>query len=992
MRTVFAALLLSLACLCAAQDQAANNLADLRALKVAAPKKWAVVIGASDYSEMGELKYARGDAKEFAQVLIDEFTFKPEDVTLLVDKDQPDRAPTAANIAKSLDRIFKNPKLDRGDLFIFYFNGHGVGTKNGDFLCPTDAKRTDPEKGSLPVKEVMKRIVATGMKNVLIIADACRAGEKNPFGTELQELGNKANLAVMLGCAPGKRSYEYPSLKGGAFTHFLLESMKSPETRLGSGTLWASKIASRVQKEVYEFTERDHGKYAQQPAVWNEERQDVLLGQFTPTGTVETLAFTAALDYAKKKGPHAYQLALAALAELHIHYLHYAKAIEYYKILDQLGAATPKSLYRLASLLIEMGREKEARLFLDRLIADAPSDYWKTASIAIYPGSRYSQAEQFEANRRLWRLSHDPDDGVFLIFTASLISNNLYSEVAAEVGKFYTQDPRMSLYCRAEAELARGDKTIASDLLWQCVDGAGSTAPVHQALLRLLELQLPKPNSDILLKIHAKGIKLDSDALYFWIVQEAQRLRDAEDPEGMMKMIRNGLRGVPMPPEVLELTVLAGQRAKELLPDLEKHITRHPLSWEPYAARWIAQQSDSISPNFRIPDEVLKYVDDPVDVRLQLFNALERVIEDGEVSSTQSLLFNTKFFISVNQFNERFTLDDDLWTYMQRWAENSRRTQQLAKLATAKLYPGVYEGKRSARLMDAAMRIAMNAGDDEAVDRLWKAAEKGGALKTELAWQYLVYKLLRGDTKTAESLLPKMPAPTVFVGAKAPVVVRAYLDLFAGKDKAGIQKILEANEPEGFQDQYVWLMAQGLTGKAEQTASYFVKAALKDDEYDLYSTGAGLRWAWKYLADAGKEEDMCAVAELSSRFFGNPNFAEIGYLPNPKLADYEGSVTFSAQYMGIEGKRPQGSETLQISIDGAGNAKLTMKGLTASGKIDRFGNLKAEGLWDGDKVSFTMKIAPPSYYKSHPDKGTDYAEVINSHFEQIYFELRVASG
>src|ERR1044072_849749 len=134
MRVLLAVAFTFLTCLGLCDSGWEKNLAEVRAMRLAAPRKWAIVIGASDYAELGELKYARDDAREFAQALIDDFTFKPQDVTLLVDKDKPEIAPTSKNISAQLDRVFKDPRLDKGDLFIFYFNGHGVGTKNGDFL------------------------------------------------------------------------------------------------------------------------------------------------------------------------------------------------------------------------------------------------------------------------------------------------------------------------------------------------------------------------------------------------------------------------------------------------------------------------------------------------------------------------------------------------------------------------------------------------------------------------------------------------------------------------------------------------------------------------------------------------------------------------------------------------------------------------------------------------------------------------------------------
>ena len=191
-----------------------------------------MVIGVSKYSDdIGTLNYTSKEARDFAHVLTDKLEFDSNNVTLLADGGTPEEAPTSAHILASLDAMLANPKLDKGNLFLFYFSGHGVATPNGDFLLPDDTQKQKVEEMGVPVRDVIKRIVNAGLKNVLFIADACRSGTKNDFGVELASLCHQANLAVMLGCAPGKRSYEYPELQQGAFTHFLLGGLQAPDLR-----------------------------------------------------------------------------------------------------------------------------------------------------------------------------------------------------------------------------------------------------------------------------------------------------------------------------------------------------------------------------------------------------------------------------------------------------------------------------------------------------------------------------------------------------------------------------------------------------------------------------------------------------------------------------------------------------------------------------------------------------------------------------------------
>ena len=90
------------------------------------------------------------------------------------------------------------------------------------------------------------------LRNILIVADACRAGTQSNFGIALNFVARKSNIALLLGCEPGKKSYEAPALRSGVYTYFLLKSLSNSKNRTPLGGLWASKVARCLEGDFVE--------------------------------------------------------------------------------------------------------------------------------------------------------------------------------------------------------------------------------------------------------------------------------------------------------------------------------------------------------------------------------------------------------------------------------------------------------------------------------------------------------------------------------------------------------------------------------------------------------------------------------------------------------------------------------------------------------------------------------------------------------------------
>ena len=181
----------------------------------------AVVIGMSDYGEGKSLHNTLRDADDMAEV----FTRLGFVVTLLKDNN-------LRNLKTHLNNWFNT--IERNDVVVFYFAGHGVQVNGTNYLIPVDTELqspTDVEYNTLCINWVLSTLANKRIGMKLIILDACR---DNPF-TKSWNLGNSSHgLASMtappgsyiaFAAAPGAVAEDRENLSNGVFTHFLKQEI-----------------------------------------------------------------------------------------------------------------------------------------------------------------------------------------------------------------------------------------------------------------------------------------------------------------------------------------------------------------------------------------------------------------------------------------------------------------------------------------------------------------------------------------------------------------------------------------------------------------------------------------------------------------------------------------------------------------------------------------------------------------------------------------------
>lgn len=190
-------------------------------------KRYALVIGNTNYRSVQQLKNASNDANDMAA----ELEHSNFEVIKVIDGDYMQMRDAFRKFNELLN---KGPKDQTVGLF--YYAGHGLQSEGENYLIPIDADVKDDidiPRVCLP----MQRVVLANMERSstrmnIVIMDACR---NNPFPSSSRSAGN-AGLAeikrakgsfIAYATAPGSTASDGTG-RNGLYTQELLKAMKRP--------------------------------------------------------------------------------------------------------------------------------------------------------------------------------------------------------------------------------------------------------------------------------------------------------------------------------------------------------------------------------------------------------------------------------------------------------------------------------------------------------------------------------------------------------------------------------------------------------------------------------------------------------------------------------------------------------------------------------------------------------------------------------------------
>jgi len=953
--------LLALAALSAAQAVKPG-----RELPYVPPKRWALVVGAEKYENYAPLQFAADDARAFAKTLVESYRFDPSTVAILAD-DGNGPAPTVANMRAKLDETLANPQLDKGDLFVFYFSGHGAGGAAGDFLLPTDTKRESFEQQGLPVRDVLDRIVKAGLKNVLIITDACRSGKENPFGAELQELGKKANVAVVLGCAPGTRSYEYPNLGRGIFTHYLLRALSQREPKEAeTGALWASAIAKRVQQEVADRTERDYGQNLQRPAVWSEPTQDVLIGAFVPESFGKD-ALKAFEEQAAKLNQKDYGKSLATFAEALYEQDRYTEAIQLLKTLDGIGEMTPAERYTFAMSLRFADRYTEAVKQFGELEKSSDSVYARLG-VSSNPSRTLPVAKRISAATSLWK---ETQDGTYAMLGLAVLQR--LGEDAAlaaylkDVLASDVLDDFQRRYCEATLAVAEGKTAEAITAYREAAKGGDFQ---EAARLWLATLYRQTGNLAAIEKLATEVIQstdVPRDRASWYYLRALARGQSGQRAN-MLEDVQLALKDGPDPDILQALVRETGVEIFKFADELIAAADKVPYSWRAIMIKAFAESAKAPEDQRQAKaaerlQEALKYADDPISAFAAMVSLLDVLLEELH---TKKAIPDQQYIMLLNAYSgfladgmSDMGQDPELWFTTVYMGLRTQRAVQLRTKMMSLLGGEIDRGEIDPAVRASLLLVAIASGDSELVEKLAKGRFDAYD-QADVPWFFAVHYLGQADDAKLKSIVASAQQPSRELIPLAEAV-RGYIDAVDGrKEQARARAGKIPTDDPGLLAIKVLILK-----KLGEDVSELIPGATQVESWRYMPIN--LRVLREHLSSGVSDEDRVRLMLPVTAHAGNPLAKDLSFLAKPDVKAFAGD--YKKRSIAWDDEMNQSLWDFAMTIDAQGKALGKIGEIDFKGSIDGFGNLTGTATYQGRSWNVYSKLCPPAQAAKVPESA-----------------------
>jgi tol-pal system protein YbgF len=198
-------------------------------VQASAEKRVALVIGNNDYTTLPDLNNAKKDAEGIATKL----RGLQFDVILRTNAG-------AQSISRALAAFEK--RIEKADVALVYYAGHGIESNGKNHLIPSDARievEEDLRFGSIDSQEFLHAMKRAGSPLNIVILDACR---DNPLprrsrsaarGLTVQAIpAGIKGTAIVYSAAPGQKAEDGPKGGYGVFTAALLKVLDEPGLKL----------------------------------------------------------------------------------------------------------------------------------------------------------------------------------------------------------------------------------------------------------------------------------------------------------------------------------------------------------------------------------------------------------------------------------------------------------------------------------------------------------------------------------------------------------------------------------------------------------------------------------------------------------------------------------------------------------------------------------------------------------------------------------------
>jgi Caspase domain len=915
------------------------------------PKKWAICIGVSNYSSLGKLNYGAKDCISFANTLKSELGFSNDSVSILADQTGYE-TPNAANVRKSLDTILSQSALDSGDLFIVYFSGHGIGLPTGDYWMPNDASAVEASLKGISVTEILERLAKKKLRNVVVISDACRAGEKNPFGRNLIELGKKTNIGILLGCSPGMKSYEAPSLGHGTFTYFLNRAIqKKSAVDPAVGAMLLSRLGVSIAKSVEEYTRHDYGDNAQRPSIFAEQEQEVVLAAYPPKK--EELS-KMLKDYKGSFSPQQYKDALAMQAENLSKADRSEDVLTILRVLQSFGPLAPRPLYDYVGACQRLDLSYELNTVLQKNYQDDPNSIWD--DLAIIRG-KVAAVGETRFLKALWNLYHsDSRDGLLPMFDVlfqRLSDGRTEQQKLVTLLKLdYPKDQLVQAYANL-LKLSLDQSRSGLEPLQQLVESLDKDKVFLDGTYRILYRTY--------LRWHqydkCQAVVNSANALFpkssYWEMRSfiiAAVLRDPNLVEKAKMMLKTTESGESM---YSLITILRGS-SLGLEPEFLAASQRLPKNLDAQTAYWIVKSANDLSHFEPVPDSIVRLSRGHLNACKLAYSGLNGLLDSistkDSAERANQVKARRKMANDMCRDFDEIGDDPDLVILLCKLLNRTDESYRLAILSIAGPWENIEDRlytNKTGYLKELYLSL-LNNGLYGITKPVLEKLEKLGGIDTELLIRLSLDALIHSDLDKASSAIERLklvnPNGTSESYLKLLAAHLAFLRGDTNAVKAAIEKIdtsFAVNENIIFYLQCLKYLSSGATIPSEDLLTALMET--QPELHDLWSIA--LVRATSQCRQRKTEVEKQVADGLPFWAISEPlngNFVKFGYNDKSNLAAYSGHYEFNG-FFALNNTVTDG--TLIFDVDAEGNFKgvLHFEGeedrIKMTGKSNGFGRV-----------------------------------------------------
>lgn len=246
MRRSFPLLLLAIAGCLMNTTYAADDIIEKGAATELEGRRYALLVGVNDYSFFSPLTFCDNDIANLSKTL-GHNGFDQRDIVVLRDglKDRH-LLPNRNNIVTQLKLLLES--VEKNDLVVVAFSGHGVHIKGKSYLCPYDSQLDQPTDTMISLDGVYDMLQNCPASQKVLIVDACRndptpSGTRAPssiehtndFTKSLQDHAPPQGTVIFNSCAPNQFSVEDPDFQSGVFMHYVIAGLSGEADRSKDG-------------------------------------------------------------------------------------------------------------------------------------------------------------------------------------------------------------------------------------------------------------------------------------------------------------------------------------------------------------------------------------------------------------------------------------------------------------------------------------------------------------------------------------------------------------------------------------------------------------------------------------------------------------------------------------------------------------------------------------------------------------------------------------